>query len=350
MKKTLFPTLLFLLVTTTLAAQQIHCSFPYTYITEFKTIDHDSLYVMILDSNLKYEAKTNPTPMEYFTPSDTAYRSCFVSGGHIYMIDSLACRDYRNYSMNDQIVGIYKTQIHKEKFLIIDYYNGYQFGTFVQPTFFIFKEEKGDYVLQSVYLVGNVNGYDSVVSESLRMYYKKGKIRMEGINLVLLRDPDWLESTEVITLQNATINGVPAKTTFDSLTAILGLPDSKYESECCGEILRYWKNELTYNRCGDTVHLQDIYFPKNPEVNIVYKGVNINGRMTANKFCRKFHVRKEHVFPYLSVNTGCPVDNFDEHVVFFCIWMHNSASESFSEWVFDKNRKLVFAAFYQYCH
>lgn len=332
------PVILLLLVSNVLIAQKIQ--FPYSYKNEFQEIHEDDKVIKILDSNLKFIEYFNPDFHEFFTPSDTAYRDYFVSGENVYIIDSLVITNHNSYSMNSQIEGVYKTRINGEKFIIVDFYDGFQLGTMVQPLYFIFKEEKGSFALQSVYIIENVNAYDSVVTESLQMFYENGKIKMKGINLVLLRDPNWL----TLQIHNALFEGIVTKDSRHSLFSLLGQPEeitdvSRYQTDC-KEWLKYKKKGLTYHVCGDTAYLQGIYFPQNPDVKIIYNGETIDGKMTIDDFCRKFNINKEYVFSFLFVNTPCPfVDEGFASVIMLYI------NGIYSECIFDSNQRLVYIGF-----
>ena len=347
MKKNII--ILLLIMGNNLFAQQI--DFNYTYIDEFQMIVEDDKVITILDSNLKLISYINPDAEEYFIPSDTSYREYFISK-NIYMIDSLVYANYRNLVMRVNVVGIYKTQIKKNKFIIVYCYDGQLIGSFQQPTYFIFKEEKGSYKLQSVYQIENVDGYATGVMESMQMFYNNNRIQMKGINLNLLWDSGIRKYSRTIPLQKITFHGVPVKITFDSLQFLFGLPEINYQiyydspekgyQTDSAEILIYQKCGLRYIKKGDTVNLCGICFQKNPNASVMFNDILINGSTTLNEFEENFNISKEYVSTHYFHNIACDCELYTG----FAYVIRLFDKKVFSEWHFDERNRLVSAKFY----
>lgn len=331
--------LFLLLMLNDLFAQQI--DFDYIYINNFQQINEDEKVITILDSNLMLVSYINPDAKEYFIPSDTSYREYFISK-NTYMIDSLVYMNYRNVVMRVDVVGIYKTQIEDIRFIIVESVDVFLIGSFQQPTYFIFKEEKGSYKLQSVYQIENVDGYATGVMESMQMFYNNNRIQMKGINLVLLWDAGIWKYSRNIQTQNIAINGVPQKITSDSLQLLYGLPNIKYETGDSCELLIYKISGLRYIRKGDTVSLCGICFQNNPDVNVMFNDILINGSITLNEFEEYFNISKEYVSIHYFHNIACDC----EIETGFAYVIRLFDKIVFSEWHFDERKRLVSVIFY----
>ena len=341
--------LFLLLMLNDLFAQQI--DFDYIYINNFQQINEDEKVITILDSNLMLVSYINPDAEEYFIPSDTSYREYFISK-NTYMIDSLVYTNYRNMVMRAEVVGIYKTQIEDIRFIIVESVDVFLIGSFQQPTYFIFKEEKGSYKLQSVYQIENVDGYATGVMESMQMFYNNNRIQMKGINLVLLWDAGIWKYSRNIQTQNIAINGVPQKITSDSLQLLYGLPEINYQifydspekgyQTDSAEIMIYQKYGLRYIRKGDTVSLCGICFQNNPDVNVMFNDILINGSTTLNEFEENFNISKEYVSTHYFHNIACDCELYTG----FAYVIRLFDKKVFSEWHFDERNRLVSAKFY----
>lgn len=295
-------------------------SFPYEWVTAFSRDAHDS-NAIVLDDNLILRYVCDPNAPEgddpeIFEPADTACRVLLVSGKNIYMVDSLLFPYYRYYSAAFQVTGLYKADIKGERFVILDCYNGYQLGTFVQPLFIVLKEEQGNYALQSVYMITNTDGYADYVYNSLKMTCKKGKVRLNGSNLLLLRDPGWYTTEHVLTLQNTKIEGVPDRLPYDSLVRRLGACEERYtrseddSGTMISELLEYeikgLAHGLSYLHCKDSCYLQDLCFTANPDSYLLYDGFRLDGRLTLKKCRKMFRIPNEQVAYGKSYAMGCP--------------------------------------------
>ena len=104
------------------------------------------------------------------------------------MVDSLVLNKPSEYAMNFQPLSVFSIHNKKNTFVILEAYDGYQYGTAVQPIYIVFKKDKSSIKLHSVYLLTDLEDNSETIEKSIKVYIRNNRLFLKGKNLVRIRD------------------------------------------------------------------------------------------------------------------------------------------------------------------
>jgi hypothetical protein len=157
---------------------------------KYSEVDTDTTLVLITENIpelliVQPSAAGDTNFCEAFVLSDTLYRNYILLNNKKYLIDSLCLREYDNYAIGFQYTGTYYLSYNQYTYLIVTGFDGFQLGTDVQPSYIIFqkKETEKEYHFLSSYYIENTDYYSEEILNSVKIFFKKDKIILKGINL-----------------------------------------------------------------------------------------------------------------------------------------------------------------------
>jgi len=156
--------------------------------SQFITQKNDGFFETTLYSGIVLKTQSNPNGNgEYFVESDTMYR-CYLHTDIDIMVDSLVLNKPSEYTMNFQPLSVFSIHNKKNTFVILEAYDGYQYGTAVQPIYIVFKKDKSSIKLHSVYLLTDLEDNSETIEKSIKVYIRNNRLFLKGKNLVRIRD------------------------------------------------------------------------------------------------------------------------------------------------------------------
>ena len=138
--------------------------------------------------DLEFEVHYPGRPYDEDNFPDTAYKERLVVCGQSYMIDSLLFNNYSEYSGMYDFLG--EAYVIENKYYIIDFRNGFQMGTMVQPCFLVFKTRDGKACPSALYMLTDVEDNSDRIGKTVRYYIDNGNLYLKGQNLELIRKFD----------------------------------------------------------------------------------------------------------------------------------------------------------------
>ena len=156
--------------------------------SQFTSQENDGFVETTLYSGLLLRFQSNPDGNgEYFVVSDTLYRYYLHTDIDI-MVDSLVLNEPSEYAMNFQPLSVYSIHNKKSTFVILEAYNGYQYGTDVQPIYIVFKKDKSSIILHSVYQITDLEDNSATIEQSIKVFIRNNRLFLKGKNLKKKRD------------------------------------------------------------------------------------------------------------------------------------------------------------------
>ncbi len=153
-----------------------------------KTQLENATYISYSDDFPEFRLCTPIRPND--TPLDTTavYRGYIKFLNNKYLIDSILLDDYSGYAGSYDLTYIFVVENGKSKWFVVSFYDGTQYGTFIQPCYLIFKKQENGCSLISQYLLTDIEDHSGKITNSVKVFFRKGRLLLKGKNLVMMKD------------------------------------------------------------------------------------------------------------------------------------------------------------------
>lgn len=174
---------LFLLACPTVSLAQLRIdNLPCT--RSFPVVCDDSVcHAIIIYDNVCWLDSIYSAPLEYHEPGIISQRSYLVSGPNKYMLDSLIIKNYHEYCLALDVSRVFPIQNGEQKYLIIECYDTFSYGTDQQPLFIVLIKKDNWYSISSVYIMSD---YSDEEYEKISIRYDENGISMIGGGVSLI--------------------------------------------------------------------------------------------------------------------------------------------------------------------
>ena len=155
-------------------------------LSRYNYIDTDTARIWITESIpdlLIFTLSKKRDEDDFFITDDTLHRDYILLRGEKYLVDSLWLKEYDNYAMLFEYLGVYAISDKKSTYLIINGSNGFQIGTEAQMLYAIFQKKADKYIFLSSYYIEETYDTDNSEVNSVKIIFDDDKITLQGKNL-----------------------------------------------------------------------------------------------------------------------------------------------------------------------